>query len=149
MSQHASARRDPTDPLSGVLLGVYDSVGEIMLGLVSGPVELGRQATPMLNRFELRQRDNPDGNTQPVLVEDVKGAPHAAGKVVIETGKGLARIGTAGLKSPMLMSHGLTRGFHNMPKLYGEEVREFENVTGFRSGMKVSAQVSGNLNDLM
>jgi hypothetical protein len=141
MSQHPAARRDPTDPLSGVLLGVYDSVGEIMLGLVSGPVELGRQATPMLTRFESRQRSNPDGNTQPVSAEDVKGAPHAAGRVAIETGKGMARIVTASLKSPMLATHGITRGFHNLPKLYGEEVREFENITGFRSGLKVSAQV--------
>jgi hypothetical protein len=26
--------------------------------------------------------------------------------------------------------------------LYGEEVRQYENVTGFRSGLRVSAKVS-------
>ena len=141
ISQHPSARRDPTDPLSGVLLGVYDTVGEIMLGVVSGPVEFGRQATPMLTRFESRQRSNPDGNTRPVTSDDVKGAPQAAGKVAKEAGKGLGRIVTASLKTPMLTTHGLTRGFHNLPKLYGEEVREYENITGLRSGLLVSAKV--------
>lgn len=143
MSQHPSTRRDPTDPLSGVLLGVYDTVGEITLGLVAGPVELGRQATPMLTRFESRQRNNPDGDTQPVTAHDVKAAPLAAGKIVLEAGKGLGRIVTASLKTPVLTTHGLTRGFHNLPKLYGEEVREYENITGFRSGMIVSAKSFG------
>ncbi|KAH8725638.1 hypothetical protein GQ44DRAFT_706876 [Phaeosphaeriaceae sp. PMI808] len=143
VSQHPSARRDPTDPLSGVMLGVYDSVGEIMLGLVAGPVELGRQATPMLVRFEHRQRSNPDGNTQPVTTQDVKGAPHAAARVAVEAGKGLCRVATAALKTPVLTTHGVTRGFHNLPKLYGEEVRQYENVTGIKSGLLVSAKSFG------
>jgi hypothetical protein len=142
MSQNSSTRRDPTDPLSGALLAVYDTVGEVMLGIVAGPVELGRQATPMLTRFESRQRSNPDGNTQPVTSQDVKGAPYAAGRVALETGKGLGRIVTAGLKTPVMATHGLTRGFHNLPKLYGEEVRQYENVTGLRSGLRVSAKVT-------
>ncbi|KAF2821019.1 hypothetical protein CC86DRAFT_303644 [Ophiobolus disseminans] len=143
ISQHPSTRRDPTDPVSGILLGVHDSVGEIMLGLVAGPVELGRQATPMLTRFESRQRSNPDGNTQPITTSDVKNAPQAAGKVALEAGKGMGRIVTASLKTPVLTLHGLTRGFHNMPKAWGEEVREYQNITGFRSGMTVSAKSFG------
>jgi hypothetical protein len=123
------------------MLGVYDTLGEITLGLVAGPVELGRQATPVLTRFESRQRDNPDGNTQPVTTDDVKGAPQAAAKVAVEAGKGLGRVVTASLKMPVLTLHGITRGFHNMPKLYGEEVREYENVTGIKSGLRVSAKV--------
>lgn len=141
ISQHSGTRRDPIDPMSGVLLGVYDTVGEIMLGLVAGPVELGKQATPMLVRYESRQRAAHDGPTVPVTAGDVKGVPHAAAKVAIGTGKGMGRIVTASLKSPMLIMHGVTRGFHNLPKAYGEEVREYENVTGLRSGLLVSAKV--------
>lgn len=143
LSQHPATRRDPTDPLSGIMLGIYDTLGEIFLGLVAGPVEVGRQATPILTRYESHQRQNPDGNTQPITGRDAMGAPKAAGKVALEAGKGLGRVVTASLKMPMLALNGLTRGFHNLPKSYGEEVREFENVTGVKSGFVVSAKSFG------
>jgi hypothetical protein len=143
MSQHPSARRDPTDPLSGILLSVSDTLAEISLGLVAGPVELGRQATPLLNRYESNQRSDRDGIMQPITGRDVLGAPQAAGKVAIEAGKGLGRVVTASIKMPVLAMGGLTRGFHNLPKGWGEEVREFENVTGVSSGFVVSAKSFG------
>lgn len=64
-----------------------------------------------------------------------------AAKVAVETGKGLMRIVTASLKAPIIISHGVTRGMHNFPKVYGEEVRQYENVTGLKSGMMVGAKV--------
>lgn len=136
ITQHAAARRDPTDPLSGLLLGTYDVVGEMMLGLVAGPVELGRQST--LAILQKASRDGVNIEVSPIKPTDV---PRAAGKVALESGKGLGRIVTASLKSPAILSHGITRGFHNIPKLYGEKVRDYENVTGFRSGLKVSGKV--------
>jgi hypothetical protein len=141
ISQNPSARRDPTDPISGILLGFYDTIGEISLGLVAGPVELGRQATPVLARYESHQRANRDGNTQPLTGRELMGAPQAAGKVALEASKGLGRVVTASLKTPMVVLNGVTRGFHNLPKAYGEDVREYENVTGIKSGMKVGAKV--------
>jgi hypothetical protein len=71
-----------------------------------------------------------------------RSAMDAAGQVAKGTGKGLGRIVGAGFKAPMTFTHGLTRGFHNVPKLYGEEVREYENVVDIRSGLAVSAKVS-------
>lgn len=136
ITQHAAARRDPPDPLSGLLLGTYDVVGEMMLGLVAGPVELGRQSTSAI-----LQKASRDGVNIDVSHIKPTGVPHAAGKVVLESGKGLCRIATASFKSPAILSHGITRGFHNAPKLYGEKVREYDNVTGFRSGLEVSAKV--------
>ena len=138
ISQHSGTRRDPIDPLSGVLLGVYDTVGEMMLGLVAGPVEFGKQTSPMMLRLNSRQQGSQDSNTAP---GDDKSIPHAAAEVAIGTGKGVGRIITASLKSPMVIMHGITRGFHNLPKVYGEEVREYENITGLRSGLLVSAKV--------
>lgn len=43
VSRASGVKRDPTDPLSAVAFGVYDTVGDILLGLVQGPVELGKQ----------------------------------------------------------------------------------------------------------
>ena len=124
ISQYAGTRRDPTDPLSGAILGVYDTVEELLLGLVAGPIEIGRQRSPLLS-FQTTQPD----------------MPHAAAQVTLETGKGLGRIVTATLKSPAIIMHDITRGFHNLPKSYGEQVRTYENVTGLRSGFAVSVKV--------
>lgn len=59
----------------------------------------------------------------------------------IDTGKGLARIVGAGFKSPMDFSLNVAKGFHNVPKLYGGEVRKVENVTDFKSGLTTAAKV--------
>jgi hypothetical protein len=61
----------------------------------------------------------------------------------IGAGKGISRIVGAGLKSPMDFSLGLARGFHNAPKLYGDDtVRPQEKVTDFQSGLKAAGKVS-------
>jgi hypothetical protein len=56
--------------------------------------------------------------------------------------KGISRIVGAGLKSPMDFTLGLARGFHNAPKLYGDDtVRPQEKVTDFQSGLKAAGKV--------
>ncbi|KAJ4316704.1 hypothetical protein N0V94_005317 [Neodidymelliopsis sp. IMI 364377] len=60
----------------------------------------------------------------------------------VDTGKGLARIVGAGFKSPMDFSLNVAKGFHNVPKLYGGEVRKVENVTDFKSGLTTAAKAS-------
>ncbi|RDW73139.1 putative glucosyl glucuronosyl protein [Coleophoma cylindrospora] len=62
----------------------------------------------------------------------------------IGAGKGISRIVGAGLKSPMDFTLGLARGFHNAPKLYGDDtVRPQEKVTGFQSGLKAAGKEFG------
>jgi hypothetical protein len=57
--------------------------------------------------------------------------------------KGAARIVAAGLKSPMDFSLGIARGFHNAPKLYGDDtVRPQAKVTDLQSGLKAAGKVS-------
>lgn len=60
----------------------------------------------------------------------------------LQSGKGVSRIVGAGMKVPMDVMLGLQRGFHNTSKLYGEEPRQVEKVTGFSSGLKVAGKVS-------
>lgn len=57
------------------------------------------------------------------------------------TGKGVSKIVGAGLKSPMDVLLGLSKGFGNMPKLYGEEVRQPDRVTGIKSGFRTAGKV--------
>ncbi|GAM35041.1 hypothetical protein TCE0_015r03036 [Talaromyces pinophilus] len=54
----------------------------------------------------------------------------------VHTSKGLGRIVTSAAKIPMEISVGLTRGFHNFPKLWGDDtVRPQEKVSDFKSGV--------------
>lgn len=60
-------------------------------------------------------------------------------------GKGVGRIVGAGLKSPMDFTLGIARGFHNAPKLYGDDtVRREDKITDFQSGLKAAGKVSSN-----
>ena len=63
--------------------------------------------------------------------------------VAIEAGQGVGRIVEAGLKSPMDFTLAIARGFHNVPKLYGDKtVRAPDRVTGIQSGLKTAGKVS-------
>jgi hypothetical protein len=62
--------------------------------------------------------------------------------VAMDTGKGIHKIVGVGLKSPLDFTLSLARGFHNAPKLYGDEtVRESERITDMQSGLKAAATV--------
>lgn len=61
-----------------------------------------------------------------------------------DSGQGVGRIIGAGLKSPMDFTLGLAKGFHNAPKLYGDDtVRKGEKVTDFQSGLKAAGKEFG------
>jgi hypothetical protein len=62
-------------------------------------------------------------------------------ETALGTGKGLSRFVGAGLKSPMDFSMALARGFHNAPKLYGDQVRKTDKITDLQSGLKVAGKV--------
>ena len=70
-------------------------------------------------------------------------AAHMSLDAAVGAGKGVGRMVGAGLKSPMDFTLGLARGFHNAPKLYGDEsVRQADKVTDFQSGLKAAGKVS-------
>jgi hypothetical protein len=60
-----------------------------------------------------------------------------------DPGKGVTAIVGAGLRAPMDITHNVARGFHNLPKLYGDEtVRPLEKVTDVQSGLQAAGKVS-------
>jgi hypothetical protein len=59
----------------------------------------------------------------------------------MSTGKGIGRIVEAGFKSPMDFTLNVAKGFHNVPKLYGGEVRQVDKVTDMQSGMRTGLKV--------
>ncbi|RYN88773.1 hypothetical protein AA0120_g7017 [Alternaria tenuissima] len=62
----------------------------------------------------------------------------------LRTSRGFGRIVKEGIQSPMNMSVGITRGFHNAPKLWGDDtVRPQEKVSDLKSGMKAVGREFG------
>lgn len=60
-----------------------------------------------------------------------------------DSGKGITGLVGAGLKAPMDITHNVARGFHNLPKMYGDEtVRPLEKVTDVQSGLQAAGKVS-------
>lgn len=79
---------------------------------------------------------------------------HITADTVMGTGKGIGRMVGASVKSPMDFTLGIARGFHNAPKLYGDDkVRESDKITDFQSGLKAAGKVRvaclhhGNISD--
>ena len=69
-------------------------------------------------------------------------AGHVSLEAAVGAGKSIKQIVGAGLKSPMDFTLGIARGFHNAPKLYGDEsVRQADKVTGLQSGLKAAGKV--------
>ncbi len=67
---------------------------------------------------------------------------HIPLEAAVGAGRGIGRIVGAGLKSPMDFTLSLARGFHNAPKLYGDEsVRQTDKITGIQSGLKAAGKV--------
>jgi hypothetical protein len=59
-----------------------------------------------------------------------------------DSGKGITGLVGAGLKAPMDITHNVARGFHNLPKMYGDEtVRPLEKVTDVQSGLQAAGKV--------
>jgi len=82
-------------------------------------------------RTNSRTRSKQDFDPSKITIDNAIGA-----------GKGIQRIVAAGMKSPMDFTLGIARGFHNAPKLYGDDtVRPQEKVTDFQSGLKAAGKV--------
>ncbi|KAL8945294.1 MAG: hypothetical protein Q9211_000170 [Gyalolechia sp. 1 TL-2023] len=92
------------------------------------------------SRPSSRERASIDSSSRRSLSEGPSGTISL--DAAVDTGKGIGRIVGAGLKSPMDFTLSLARGFHNAPKLYGDDmVRHPDKVTGIRSGFKAAGKV--------
>jgi hypothetical protein len=104
---------------------------------VSGVTASRSNSTSTDRKSELRSPSPPSKQTK---------KPFDPSTITLESAigasKGISRVVGAGLKSPMDFTLGLARGFHNAPKLYGDDtVRPQERVTDFQSGLKAAGKV--------
>lgn len=65
-------------------------------------------------------------------------------ETLLLTGKGAWRFTEAGFKSPLDFTLALAKGFHNAPKLYGDEtVRKPDKITDLSSGVRAAGKEFG------
>ncbi|ETI23926.1 hypothetical protein G647_05733 [Cladophialophora carrionii CBS 160.54] len=62
----------------------------------------------------------------------------------VHTSKGFGRIAKAAIQAPMDLSMSITKGFHNVPKLWGDDtVRPQEQVSDLKSGVTAAGKEFG------
>jgi hypothetical protein len=119
-SQEA-ADQGPSDPLSGALSAVAGTVGTVVQRVSDYPLLLSRVL------------ESKDGHDRARETADF----------AKDSEKGVSGLVGAGLKAPMDITHNMARGFHNLPKMYGDEtVRPVEKVTDVQSGLQAAGKVS-------
>ncbi|KAL8713427.1 MAG: hypothetical protein Q9220_002626 [cf. Caloplaca sp. 1 TL-2023] len=118
--------RQPTTPASGWNRG--KSMASSLGGSKSRSSSRGRASLDTSTTKSLSE-----SQVTPISLDSAVGA-----------GKGIGRIVGAGLKSPMDFTLSLARGFHNAPRLYGDEsVRHPDKVTGIQTGLKAAGKEFG------
>jgi hypothetical protein len=113
----------PSDPISGVFAAAHATIGGVVMGVADYPLMITKM---------IKER-------RPV-------AKGMAVEFALDGGKGISRIIGTGLNAPMEFTLGLSRGFHNVPKIYGDEtVRSEERVSGMKDGLIAGGKVSALL----
>lgn len=156
----------PWDPISGFATAVFGAISSMALGVADFPSEtlkaflipfvlsrqqyqasvarksetshVGKRSSPPTSP----ERSQTSLNVQESLA--CARSPPKLGKdhdMLRQTGahtsKGFGRIVKAGLQSPIDLSVSITEGFHNAPKLWGDDtVRPPQRVSDFKSGAK-------------
>ena len=98
-----------------------------------------------LSRSSSRSRSRNSSPSRASTRSDLHQKSHSSQvtlEAVMGAGKSIRRIAGVGAKSPMDFTLSIARGFHNAPKLYGDQsVRQTEKITDFQSGLKVAGKV--------
>jgi len=120
----------PYDPISGGAGALVGTIGNMMGGVTDIPTDIFRH---MSRAFSNKSKNEGKEELKPMTLQSG-----------IDAGKGVARVVTAGLKSPMDFTVALTKGFHNAPKLYGDKtVRDMPEVNDFSGGVKAATMGLG------
>lgn len=109
---------------------------EATLARESSKTVNGEHPKDVENKHEKRDRPTPKrGESSLSKIEEPE--EELAEELAHEAGHGFRKTGGAIMRLPMNVSLALTQGFHNAPRLYGDEtVRRPPRVTGFQSGLR-------------
>ncbi|RBR08627.1 hypothetical protein FVER53590_07011 [Fusarium verticillioides] len=144
----------PGEPVTGIAGSIAGTVGEAFHGVASVPyhwVKRTRTISKKKNQRNARKskksgnnitRHNPADSDDPVDAASLHTettAGDTGGQYVGDIASGVERTATAIAKAPVDLSMALAQGFHNAPRLYGDNtVRRPIRVTGFHSGLRAA-----------
>ncbi|KAH7159973.1 hypothetical protein B0J13DRAFT_616766 [Dactylonectria estremocensis] len=115
----------PGEPVTGVASSIARSAGEAFTGIVSVPYRWTKKATQRRGKKEAGDKNTSKQKSMETGVTDVA--------------RGVERTAAAIAKAPVDLSLALAQGFHNAPRLYGDDtVRRTPRVTGFCSGLRAA-----------
>lgn len=121
--------------MSGGTIALLGSVGDAMKNIANIPTDVIRAI-----------RSPPESQSIDQTLEDTSTIPTGkprdkASKAAIATSKNVGRVLETSLTAPMAFTLGMSQGFRNVPRLYGEKSRPVDNVTGWQSGLKTAGKV--------
>ncbi|KAK7428956.1 hypothetical protein QQZ08_004573 [Neonectria magnoliae] len=149
----------PGEPVTGVAASVAGTVGEAFTGIVSVPYRLAKRSTKRRSKKKASREKKKASKQKSKESDAITHHPSETsnialdaasihtdvtagggrGHYVSDVARGVGRTATAIAKAPADLSLALAQGFHNAPRLYGDDtVRRTPRVTGFRSGLRAA-----------
>jgi hypothetical protein len=136
----------PGEPFSGGITALFGSVAGVAKGIAGVPVGWYKHTkehhhrrshspshpsspSPSPPRKSTDTQTQPETDTEPLPVELAK-----------ETGHGISKAARATARAPMEVSLAVAQGFHNAPRLFGDEVRRPPRITGIHSGLRAAGK---------
>jgi hypothetical protein len=144
----------PGEPVTGIAGSIASTVGEAFHGVASVPYHWAKRTKSIRKRQSLKRSKKtkktgdktPQNNTadaensaDAASIHSETTAEETSGQYVGDMASGVERTATAIAKAPVDLSMALAQGFHNAPRLYGDNtVRRPIRVTGFHSGLRAA-----------
>ncbi|KAH7232379.1 uncharacterized protein BKA55DRAFT_523577 [Fusarium redolens] len=137
----------PGEPLTGVASSLARSVGYAVYGIGAIPYHLAQKAHHSMVKAKWKMKQlthlananasNPTQSTP--LSADHPTVREKADRCACKVRKEVERVATAILMAPVDLAMALGQGFHNAPRLYGDDtVRRPLRVTGYHSGLRAA-----------
>jgi hypothetical protein len=139
----------PGEPITGVWGSLMSSVADAATGVGNVPVEMGksirkREKIKDKKRVIQKRKDDEQNGARPQAKRNdtsLSRVTEPDEELTEELGReaafGFRKTGHAIARFPMDLTLAVTQGFHNAPRLYGDEtVRRPPRVTGFHSGAR-------------
>lgn len=118
------------------------AIGELFYDVFKGLGEIGSEfvRVPNVGQSKAVLPDDSEQVHYPARPQKSSGNDKIVGA---RAAKGLTRMTTATLRSPMTFTVAMAQGAHNAPKMWGDKtVRPQEKITSLGSGLKAAGKVS-------
>ncbi|KAI6087461.1 hypothetical protein F4821DRAFT_104201 [Hypoxylon rubiginosum] len=149
----------PGEPITGVVGSIMGTVGDVFGGIGSVPYRLAKTSNQRAERKERKEKKrrqrqvalerdgkpvdrrsrNDGGSLTAASTPGTAPLQPAEEEYFNDVEEGVGKTGRALARAPVDLALALAQGFHNAPRLYGDEtVRRPIRITGIRSGLRAA-----------